>query len=85
MVLVGAMLVSSTETVWAGEVTPTKNKEVTVKDYPDEEITLAKGDEMGRFNMGSTVILLMPPGALKPLENLGAGDAVKVGQKLGIV
>ena len=40
---------------------------------------------MGRFNMGSTVILLMPPGALKPLENLGAGDAVKVGQKLGIV
>ena len=82
MVLVGAMLVSSTETVWAGEVTPTKNKEVTVKDYPDEEITLAKGDEMGRFNMGSTVILLMPPGALKPLENLGAGNAVQVGQKL---
>ncbi len=37
MVLVGAMLVSSTETVWAGEVTPTKNKEVTVKDYPDED------------------------------------------------
>ena len=85
MVLVGAMLVSSTQTVWAGEVTPTKNKEVTVKDYPDEEITLAKGDEMGRFNMGSTVILLMPPGALKSLEGLGANDAVKVGQKLGCV
>ena len=83
MVLVGAMLVSSTETVWAGEVTPTKSKVVTVKEYSDEDITLAKGDEMGRFNMGSTVILLMPPGALKSLEGLGAGDAVKVGQRLG--
>ena len=85
MVLVGAMLVSSTETVWAGEVTPTKNKEVTVKDYPDTEISLAKGEEMGRFNMGSTVILLMPPDALKPVDSLGAGDAVKLGQKLGVL
>ena len=85
MVLVGAMLVSSTETVWAGEVTPTKNKEVTVKEYPDEEIALAKGEEMGRFNMGSTVILLIPSDALKSLASLGAGDAVKVGQKLGAV
>ena len=84
MVLVGAMLVSSTETVWAGEVTPTKNTEVTIKEYPDGEITLAKGEEMGRFNMGSTVILLMPPGAMKSLESLGAGDAVNLGQKLGL-
>jgi phosphatidylserine decarboxylase len=83
MVLVGAMLVSSTETVWAGEVTPTTNRQVSVKDYTDEVISLAKGEEMGRFNMGSTVILLMPPGALKSLEGLGAGDAVQVGQKLG--
>ena len=85
MVLVGAMLVSSTETVWAGEVTPTKNKDVTVKYYSDEEIKLAKGEEMGRFNMGSTVIMLMPSGALKSFVGLGAGDAVKVGQKLGEV
>jgi len=85
MVLVGAMLVSSTETVWAGEVTPTKNKEVSVKEYSDERVTLVKGEEMGRFNMGSTVILLMPPGALKSIENLGAGDAVKLGQKLGVI
>jgi len=85
MVLVGAMLVSSTETVWAGEVTPTKNKQVSVKDYAGEEITLTKGEEMGRFNMGSTVILLMPADALKKLESIGAGDAVRVGQKLGVV
>jgi phosphatidylserine decarboxylase len=82
MVLVGAMLVSSTETVWAGEVTPSKNKDVTVKDYADVDVSLAKGDEMGRFNMGSTVILLMPSDALTNLANLGSGDAVKVGQSL---
>jgi len=85
MVLVGAMLVSSTETVWAGEVTPTKNKNVTVTEYPDEDISLAKGVEMGRFNMGSTVILLMPSGVVKRLPELAAGDAVKVGQKLASI
>lgn len=85
MVLVGAMLVSSTETVWAGEVTPTKNKEVTVKDYSSENISLAKGAEMGRFNMGSTVILLMPQGALKSQNKLSSGDVVKVGQMLGAI
>ena len=83
MVLVGAMLVSSTETVWAGEVTPNKNKDVSVIDYPEGEVTLSRGDEMGRFNMGSTVILLAPPGALKSLASVGAGDVVKVGEKLG--
>jgi len=83
MVLVGAMLVSSTETVWAGEVTPNKNKDVSVTDYPEGEVTLSRGDEMGRFNMGSTVILLAPPGALKSLASLGAGDVVKVGETLG--
>jgi phosphatidylserine decarboxylase len=85
MVLVGAMLVSSTETVWAGEVTPTKNKNVSVTDYLDENITLSKGDEMGRFNMGSTVILLMPPKTVEAITGLGAGDAVKVGQKLAAI
>ncbi len=83
MVLVGAMLVSSTETVWAGEITPNKNKDVTTKDYSDQGISLSKGDEMGRFNMGSTVILLMPVGALKDLVGLGSDDLVKVGQRMG--
>jgi phosphatidylserine decarboxylase len=82
MVLVGAMLVSSTETVWAGEVTPTKNKDVTVTDYSKQDISLTKGDEMGRFNMGSTVILLMPPKTVNSLISLAAGDPVKVGQRL---
>jgi phosphatidylserine decarboxylase len=82
MVLVGAMLVSSTETVWAGEVTPTKNKDVTVTDYADKSISLSKGDEMGRFNMGSTVILLMPSQTVEGRADLNAGNSVKVGQRL---
>jgi len=85
MVLVGAMLVSSTETVWAGEVTPTKNKEVTVTDYSNKNISLARGDEMGRFNMGSTVILLMPSQTVTGQADLTAGIAVKVGQKLAVL
>jgi len=85
MVLVGAMLVSSTETVWAGEVTPTKSRGVTVKDYSGEDIRLARGDEMGRFNMGSTVIVLTPAGTLRDVAELAGGDAVLLGQKLGSV
>ncbi len=85
MVLVGAMLVSSTETVWAGEITPNKNKQVTINDYTAENISLAKGAEMGRFNMGSTVIVLMPPDALKNRADLSAGDSVMVGQSLGSI
>ena len=82
MVLVGAMLVSSTETVWAGEVTPTKNKDITTTDYTGKNISLSKGEEMGRFNMGSTVILLMPAGTVENQLDLNAGSAVEVGQKL---
>jgi len=85
MVLVGAMLVSSTETVWAGEVTPAKNKNVAITDYADKNISLTRGAEMGRFNMGSTVIMLMPPGSVEGVTGPGTGEAVKVGQKLATI
>ena len=64
VVLVGAMLVSSMDTVWAGTVTPPHGRRVEVGDWSRRDIRLAKGEEMGRFNMGSTVILLLPPGAV---------------------
>ena len=82
LVLVGAMLVSSTETVWAGEITPNKNKSVTVVNYAEGEVDLGKGEEMGRFNMGSTVVMLLPPDTVKDLAGNGATDPVKVGQRL---
>ncbi|MBT8141846.1 MAG: phosphatidylserine decarboxylase [Gammaproteobacteria bacterium] len=58
MVLVGAVFVGSIETVWAGEITPAKPRTAFDEEYVDKNISLRRGEEMGRFNMGSTVILL---------------------------
>jgi len=59
LVSVGATIVGSIETVWAGSITPPSRKEVKQWQYADEAIELKKGEEMGRFKLGSTVILLM--------------------------
>ncbi len=82
MVLVGAMLVSSIETVWAGELAPSKRKTIKITDYSNQGISLLKGAEMGRFNMGSTVILLLPSGSVEAQAEVKTDDAVKVGQAL---
>ena len=66
-VLVGAMLVSSMETVWAGVITPPRGHHIARLDWSRRDIELDRGAEMGRFNMGSTVILLLPPGAVSKL------------------
>ena len=58
MVLVGAVFVGSIETIWAGEITPARPRTGFTKTYADESLSFARGEEMGRFNMGSTVILL---------------------------
>ena len=68
MVLVGATIVASIETVWAGTVTPPTGKQVFTWDYPTqgpEALTLDKGDEMGRFKLGSTVVMLFAKDALE--------------------
>ncbi|WP_065187688.1 archaetidylserine decarboxylase [Shewanella woodyi] len=67
MVLVGATIVASIETVWAGTVTPPTGKKVFTWDYPTEgpaALTLDKGAEMGRFKLGSTVVMLFAKDAL---------------------
>lgn len=83
MILVGAMLVASIVTVWAGEVTPTVKKEIQFYDYKDKNIELKRGAEMGRFQFGSTVILLFPKNTLHWDEYLHSGDFIKTGQQLG--
>ena len=83
LVLVGAMLVSSMETVWAGRITPPRGRRVATGDWSRRDISLKKGQEMGRFNMGSTVILLLPASAVSSLAELGPDDVVLMGQKLG--
>lgn len=67
MVLVGATIVASIETVWAGTVTPPTGKNVFTWEYPTkgpEALTIEKGAEMGRFKLGSTVVMLFAKDAL---------------------
>jgi len=80
MVMVGAIFVSSIETVWYGEVTPPRHNQIRSWQYNDKNLKYKKHDEMARFNMGSTVVLLYGKGNVTWAENLAAGDAVQRGQ-----
>ena len=85
VVMVGALLVSGVETVWSGEEIPAYGDAVTVKDYRtdgDAAITLARFAEMARFNYGSTVVVLLPPGVAELAPGLTAETRVKLGQAL---
>jgi phosphatidylserine decarboxylase len=82
-VLVGAIFVGSMETVWAGQITPPYGKMVQDWQYQgDAAMTLNKGEEMGRFNMGSTVVLLLPPGMPDFDSQWQAGKAIRLGQAM---
>ena len=81
MVLVGAINVSATETVWHGLVT-SNDGGIKKYNYPDGQVKLQRGDEMGRFNLGSTVILITPSD-FELDENLTAGSAVYLGRRIG--
>ncbi|WP_416885427.1 archaetidylserine decarboxylase [Marinospirillum sp.] len=83
MILVGAMIVAGIETVWDGQVAPPARR-VTVKNFADPApILLERGAEMGRFKLGSTVILLFGPDAMAWRDDLAAGSAVRMGEGLG--
>jgi phosphatidylserine decarboxylase len=81
LVMVGALNVGSMATVWAGDITPAAHRVVTR--IPCPAVTLAKGDELGRFNMGSTVILLFEPRRAQWHPLLRAGSVVQFGQAIG--
>lgn len=82
LVMVGALLVSGVETVWSGVEIPRYADAVTVKDYRGAGITLARFAEMARFNYGSTVIVLLPPGTAALDAALVAETPVRLGQVL---
>ncbi len=84
VVMVGAMLVSGVETVWNGVDIPPYGNRIVRRDWRGKHIQLQRFDEMARFNMGSTVIVLVPPG-VHLLDSLRAEQAVQVGQALGRV
>lgn len=86
MVLVGATIVASIETVWAGTITPPTGKRIQRWDYaPDTAPKLAKGDEMGRFKLGSTVVCLFAPNKVSLAEHLLPGTPTRMGTELGSI
>lgn len=82
MVLVGAINVSAIETIWTGLVVPPRARKISEYDYRHTSKTIDKGEEMGRFNMGSTVILLTS-NQVEWLPHIEPGHAVKMGQPIG--
>ena len=73
----------SIETVWHGEVTPPRARRLMRRNYPDGQVVLPTGAEMGRFNMGSTVILLFGPSRVAWEPGLTAGAPLRTGQQIG--
>lgn len=82
LVLVGAMIVASIETVWAGLVTPIRRTVRTTEYSAEQTVTLAKGDEMGRFLLGSTVIMLFPKNTVQWQKGLCANTKVRMGEAI---
>jgi phosphatidylserine decarboxylase len=82
MVLVGAINVSAIETIWSGLVVPPRAKKISEFDYSHTRKTIDKGKEMGRFNMGSTVILLSSD-KVEWLPHIENGQKVRMGQLIG--
>jgi phosphatidylserine decarboxylase len=85
LVMVGALLVSGVETVWAGEEIPEYGTRPLHKDYRGKGIVLERFAEMARFNYGSTVIVLWPKGAVELAKAFGHGEAVRLGERMGLV
>lgn len=86
LVLVGAMIVASIETVWAGLVTPHKRQVRSVRydDAARAPIHLDKGAEMGRFKLGSTVIVLFGPRRVRWLDLPSVRGPVRMGETLAL-
>jgi phosphatidylserine decarboxylase len=85
MVLVGATIVGSMATTWHGVVNPPRTREPREWRYDREDIVLAKGAEMGRFLLGSTVILLFPQNVLTFTPDWAPSRPVRLGEAMATV
>ena len=83
LVFVGALNVGSISTPWTGEILPRKKGIVEALDLSNYKSNIKKGDLLGWFNMGSTVILLLPKNFCKLNENLLKGNSLKMGMEIG--
>ncbi|TCS98137.1 phosphatidylserine decarboxylase [Tepidimonas ignava] len=82
LVLVGATIVGSMATAWHGVVNPPRPGTVRSWDYTGRDVRLARGAEMGRFLLGSTVVLLLPPGVVRLRPDWAPGQPVRMGQAM---
>jgi phosphatidylserine decarboxylase len=85
LVLVGATIVGSMATVWHGVVNPPRSDVISTWQYEDQDIRLSKGEEMGRFLLGSTVVLLFPKDTLMFDPAWQAAKSVKLGEAMSSV
>ncbi len=83
MVLVGATIVGSMATVWHGVINPKRANKTSEWTYADQDIVLKQGDEMGRFLLGSTIVMLFRRRAITFSENWGPERTVHVGELMG--
>ncbi len=84
LVMVGAIFVGSMETVWEDKITPKYKPIIKHWDYTNKNISFEKGEEIARFNMGSTVVLLTPKGVMTELGKIAEGTPVKMGEMLSV-
>ena len=85
LTLVGATIVGSMATVWHGVVNPPRTAQPRQWNYPPGQVSLRQGDEMGRFLLGSTVVLLFPKDQLRFNPKWVPGAAIKMGEAMGIL
>jgi phosphatidylserine decarboxylase len=85
LVLVGATIVGSMATPWHGVVNPPRPGKVREWTYDDQDLSLKQGDEMGRFLLGSTVVLLWPKNTIAIHPDWQAAQGVRLGEKMGDV
>ena len=83
VVLVGAMIVAGIETVWDGQIAPFASREIETSLYPYQNLSYNKGEEMGRFKLGSTAIILFAKDKITWDEKYQAGTPTKMGEKMG--
>lgn len=82
LTLVGAMVVGSMQTVWHGLINPPRTGKLREWHYDDQDIRLARGEEMGRFLLGSTVVMLFPQGVLRARADWLPGRTVRMGETM---
>ena len=82
MVLVGATIVGSMATVWHGVVNPPRRPDIAKRSYAEGEVVLEKGAEMGRFLLGSTVVMLFPKDTLRFGSDWAPGGPVRMGEPM---